>query len=46
MPKTLTLPKDQLVQQALSQMQQTLADNTWTDRQKLALTTTPAWPGK
>lgn len=38
MAKTLALPKDQLVKQALSQMQNTLADNTWTDRQKLALT--------
>ena len=38
MAKTLALPKDQLVKQALTQMQSTLADNTWTDRQKLALT--------
>ena len=38
MAKTLALPKDRLVKQALSQMQNTLADNTWTDRQKLALT--------
>lgn len=38
MAKTLALPKDQLVKQALTQMQNTLADNTWTDRQKLALT--------
>jgi len=38
MAKTLALPKDQLVKQALSQMQNSLADNTWTDRQKLALT--------
>ena len=38
MAKTLALPKDQLVKQALIQMQNTLADNTWTDRQKLALT--------
>jgi mannose-6-phosphate isomerase-like protein (cupin superfamily) len=38
MAKTLALPKDQLVKQALVQMQNTLADNTWTDRQKLALT--------
>ena len=38
MAKTLALPKDQLVKQALTQMQKSLADNTWTDRQKLALT--------
>jgi len=38
MAKTLALPKDQLVKQALTQMQSTLADNTWTDRQKLGLT--------
>ncbi|CRM84932.1 MULTISPECIES: aldolase [Pseudomonas] len=38
MAKTLALPKDQLVKQALVQMQNTLADNTWTVRQKLALT--------
>lgn len=38
MAKTLALPKDQLVKQALIQMQNTLADNTWTVRQKLALT--------
>ena len=38
MAKTLALPKEQLVKQALTQMQNTLADNTWTDRQKLALT--------
>ena len=38
MAKTLALPKDQLVKQALTQMQNTLADNTWTVRQKLALT--------
>ena len=38
MAKTLALPKEQLVKQALTQMQKSLADNTWTDRQKLALT--------
>lgn len=38
MAKTLALPKDPLVKQALIQMQNSLADNTWTDRQKLALT--------
>lgn len=38
MAKTLALPKEQLVKHALSQMQNTLADNTWTARQKLALT--------
>lgn len=38
MAKTLALPKEQLVKQALTQMHNTLADNTWTDRQKLALT--------
>ena len=38
MAKTLALPKDELVKQALTQMQKSLADNTWTDRQKLALT--------
>ncbi|MNQ74897.1 MULTISPECIES: aldolase [unclassified Pseudomonas] len=38
MAKTLALPKEQLVKHALNQMQNTLADNTWTARQKLALT--------
>ena len=38
MAKTLALPKEQLIKQALTQMQSSLADNTWTDRQKLALT--------
>ena len=38
MAKTLALPKDQLIKQALTQMQSSLTDNTWTDRQKLALT--------
>ena len=38
MAKTLALPKDQLVKQALEQMQGSLADNTWTVREKLALT--------
>ena len=38
MAKTLTHSKDQLVQQALTQMQGSLADNTWTVREKLALT--------
>ncbi|TVT80961.1 aldolase [Pseudomonas sp. H3(2019)] len=38
MAKTLTLPKDQLVKQALAEMQSNLADNTWTEREKLALT--------
>ncbi|KPC24786.1 Class II aldolase/adducin domain protein [Pseudomonas syringae pv. cilantro] len=37
MAKTLALPKDQLVKQALAEMQSNLADNTWTERQKLAL---------
>lgn len=38
MAKTLTLPKDQLIKQALAHMQGSLADNTWTTREKLALT--------
>jgi len=38
MANTLTLSKDQLVQKALTQMQGSLADNTWTVREKLALT--------
>ncbi|PWB31033.1 aldolase [Pseudomonas sp. SDI] len=38
MAKTLALPKDQLLKQALAQMQGSLADNTWTVREKLALT--------
>ncbi|KGS15803.1 MULTISPECIES: aldolase [Pseudomonas syringae group] len=38
MAKTLALPKDQLVKQALEKMQSNLADNTWTEREKLALT--------
>lgn len=38
MSKTLATPKDQLVQHAVNQMQKTLPDNTWTVRQKLALT--------
>ncbi|MEB0047995.1 MULTISPECIES: aldolase [unclassified Pseudomonas] len=38
MAKTLALPKDQLVKQALAEMQSNLADNTWTEREKLALT--------
>ena len=38
MAKTLTHSKDQLVQKALTQMQGSLADNTWTVREKLALT--------
>ncbi|RJG10586.1 aldolase [Pseudomonas cavernicola] len=38
MAETLALPKDQLIQQALVQMKTNLADNTWSDRQKLALT--------
>lgn len=38
MTDTMTLPKDQLVRQALARMQGSLADNTWTVREKLALT--------
>jgi len=38
MAKTLTHSKDQLVQKALAQMQGSLADNTWTVQEKLALT--------
>lgn len=38
MATTLELPKDQLIQHALKQMKSSLGDNTWTDRQKLALT--------
>lgn len=38
MAKTLALPKDQLVKQALAEMQSNLADNTWTERERLALT--------
>lgn len=38
MAKTFALPKDQLVKQALAEMQSNLADNTWTEREKLALT--------
>lgn len=38
MANTLTHSKDQLVQKALTQMQGSLADNTWTVREKLALT--------
>ncbi|MDU9388996.1 aldolase [Pseudomonas japonica] len=38
MANTMALPKDQLVQQALARMQGSLADNTWTVREKLALT--------
>lgn len=38
MAKTLQLPKDQLVQHAEKQMRTSLADNTWSARQKLALT--------
>ena len=38
MATTLTHSKDQLVRQALTQMQGSLADNTWTVREKLALT--------
>ena len=37
MTDTMTLPKDQLVRQALARMQGSLADNTWTVREKLAL---------
>lgn len=37
MTDTMTLPKDQLVRQALVRMQGSLADNTWTVREKLAL---------
>ncbi|MDF5808448.1 aldolase [Pseudomonas aeruginosa] len=38
MATTPELPKDQLIQHALKQMKSSLGDNTWTDRQKLALT--------
>ncbi|WP_415844984.1 aldolase [Stutzerimonas zhaodongensis] len=38
MSNTMTTPKHQLVNQALSLMQSHLADATWSDRQKLALT--------
>ncbi|OLS62891.1 aldolase [Pseudomonas putida] len=38
MTDTMTLSKDQLVRQALARMQGSLADNTWTVREKLALT--------
>lgn len=38
MATTLHLPKDQLIQHAERQMQTSLLDNTWTARQKLALT--------
>lgn len=38
MATTLSHSKQQLVRQALTQMQSSLADNTWTVREKLALT--------
>ena len=38
MTDTMTLSKDQLVRQALARMQGSLADNTWTVREKRALT--------
>lgn len=38
MPKTLEISKDELVRQAIQQMQDNLADNSWSIREKLALT--------